>query len=300
MDGSRSHESTEPVEVYEHVPWAQLAVPPPTRKPWVVYLAAGAIAAAALGALVVRSVGHVPDAPVAAAPLPVAAPVTTTLPLLPEKELLTEADLLAVTPGRGELTAAARAEWFVTDYFSSGGEPGTQDRVLDALPDDAAVPADTLSSFSSYVEWVTTSRIEAIGDQRFRSTVLFRMLASSDDEETYVRLPVQAVDVVVEVDASGASTVVDLPMPVDIPTGPPVPAWTEPIAEVPDQLRGTAVRLAEAWGIDPSVIHGSRQGNGWRVVVEVADEAGIRWPLTVWLTDQGEPTWREAATTDED
>ncbi len=86
MDGSRSDGSTEPVEVYEHIPWAQLAVPPPDKRPWVVYLAAGAIAAAALGALVVRSVGPAPDLPAAAAPALVTAPTATTLPPLPGRK----------------------------------------------------------------------------------------------------------------------------------------------------------------------------------------------------------------------
>jgi hypothetical protein len=265
----------------------------------VVYLAAGAIAAAALGALVVRSVGPAPDLPAAAAPALVTAPTATTLPPLPrEEEVLTHADLLAVTPGRGEMSAAARAEWFVTDYFSTGGAPGTHQLVLDALPEGVVVPADTTSDLSSYVEWVATARIEAIGDQRFRSTVLFRVLTSR--VESYLRLPVQAVDVVVEVDGSGASRVVDLPMPVEIPSGPPVPAWEESVLEVPDLVGAAAMRVAGSWGSEPLLIHGSERESGWRVVVEVADEAGIRWPLTVWLTEQGEPAWNEAPLAFED
>ena len=81
MDMSRSDESAEPVEVYEHIPWAQLAVPSREKKTWVVYLAAGAIAVAALGAMVVRSVGGAPEPSSPAVPVTGAVPVTTPLPL---------------------------------------------------------------------------------------------------------------------------------------------------------------------------------------------------------------------------
>jgi hypothetical protein len=291
MDVSESDDSEEPVEVYEHIPWAELAVLPREKKPWVVYLAAGAVAAASLGALAARSVGRTPEPPPAAVPPTVTVPVVTTLPWpAPEGELLTEADLLAETPGRGEVSAAARAEWFVTDYFSSGGDPGTDQQVLNALPDGSSLPAATGAGFSSYVEWVATSRIEAVGNQRFRSTVLFRMLVSSGDE-SYVRMPVRAVDVVVEVDAGGGTKVVDLPMPAGVPAGPPLPTWADPVEKVPDLVRAAALRLARSWGADPTVVEGSKREGGWRVVVGVADEAGVSWPLTLWLTDQGEPAW---------
>ena len=289
MNMSPSEESAEPVEVYEHIPWAQLAVPTPARKPWVVYLAAGAIAAAALGALVVRSIGRAPEPSVSAAPVTAMTPVAISLPPSPpEEEALSEADLMAVAPGRGEVAASARAEWFVSEYFSTGGDPGSHQGVLDSLPEGARFPEDPPSGYSSYVEWVATSRIEAIGHDRFRSTVLFRVLVSTGGED-YVRLPVRAVDVVVTVDGGGAARVVDLPMPVEVSAGPPVPGWAEPVDEIPDLVRSAALHIGGSWGSEPIVFEGSEHETGWRVVVSVTDEAGLRWPLTVWLTDQGEP-----------
>jgi len=290
MDASRSDESAQPVEVYEHVPWAELAALPKEQRPWVVYLAAGAIAAASLGALAARSIGRTPEPLPDVAPIAVSVPVATTLPPAgPEAELLTEADLLAVTPGGDDVNAAARAEWFVTDYFSTAGDPGTHQQVLDALPEGSRVPTATGTGFTSYVEWVATSRIEPIGRDRFECTVLFRMLVSNN-EENYVRLPVQAVDVVVEVDGAGGTRVLDLPMPVGVPAGPPSPTWADPVEDVPDVIRKAALDLAQAWGAEPSVIEGSEREGGWRVVVSVADAAGGRWPLALWLTDQGERT----------
>ena len=31
-------EPDEPAEVFEHIPWAELALPVPEKKPWVIYL----------------------------------------------------------------------------------------------------------------------------------------------------------------------------------------------------------------------------------------------------------------------
>jgi hypothetical protein len=291
MDVPRSDETAEPVEVLEHVPWAELAAPAQERRPWMVYLAAGAIAVAALGALAARSIGRNAQAPPGPVPVTVAAPVAATLPPPlpdPERAVLSEADLMAVTPGVDEVSAAARAEWFVTDYFSTSGDPGAQQHVLDALPEGSRLPAAPGTGFSSYVEWVAASHIENLGSQRFRSTVLFRRLVS-DGESGYFRLPVQAVDVVVEVGAAGGTRVVDLPMPVMVPAGPPISPWGESVGEIPDPVRAGALRIAGSWGAEPAVVEGSERNGGWRIVVVVADGAGVQWPLSLWLTDQGDP-----------
>lgn len=289
MNTPRPGESTEPPEVYEHIPWAELVVPPREKRPWVAYLVAGAIAAVSLGALAARSIDRTPESAPSSVATTSAAPVVTTLPTAaPEEAILTEADLLAVVPGQGEVGAAARAEWFVTDYFSSGGDPAASRAVLDALPEGSRLPAAGGPGSTSYVEWVATSRIESVGNDRFRSTVLFRALVPADDG-SYVRLPVQAVDVIVEVDPAGGTRVVDLPMPVGVPTGPPGSTWADPSEEIPDLIRTAALGMAGSWGTEPTLIEGNERQGGWRVVVSVADGAGVRWPLTVWLTDQGDP-----------
>lgn len=289
MEVPPTDEPSQPVEVVEHIPWAELGVPSQKERAWVVYVAAGAIAVAAVGALIARSIGSPQDSTGTTPITSETVSVATTLPP-PESEPLTEADLLAFAPGRREVTAAARAEWFVTDYFSTGGDPGSDQQVLAALPESSQVPAARQSGSSSYVDWAATLRIEAISHEQFRSTVLYRMLVS-DPESGFVRLPVQAVDVVVEVDATGGSRIVDLPMPATVPTGPSTPAWADPHGAIPEPVRKAALRIAGAWGAEPSVLEGSDRESGWRVVVGVVDQAGIRWPLTLWLTDQGEPLW---------
>jgi hypothetical protein len=294
MDVPGSDEPAQPAEVYEHIPWAQLAAPSRGARQWIVYLAAGAIAVASLGALVARSIERVPQAPLVVPPTTAAAPaVTTPPPKQPPAGPLTEADLLAAAPGRREVSAAARAEWFVADYFSTGGDPGSHREVLDALPDGSQVPKGVPQGTASYVDWVATSRVEAVGDGQFRSTVLFRTLVSSGEDAAYTRLPVRAVDVVVEVGPGGGTRVIDLPIPVVLPDSPPAPSWADPAGEVPDAVRTGGLALAGSWGGEPSLLEASERESGWRMVVEVVDEAGIRWPLTLWLTDQGEPVWPE-------
>jgi hypothetical protein len=290
MHHQRSDEPTEPPEVFEHIPWAELAAPTREKRLWTVYLAAGVIAAGSLGALAARSFGQ------ASKPPPVAVATTSSVPpvvSLPpptttQEETISEADLLAQTPGQGEISAAARAEWFVADYFSSGGDPAASRAVLDALPANSRLPTGIGSGSGSYVEWVATARIESIGSEQYRSTVLFRTLVSGADG-SYVRLPVQAVDVVVEVDAGGGTRVVDLPMPAEIPAGPNPPTWEDPSEEVPELIHSAALRLAAGWGSEPVLIEGNQRIDGWRVVVGVGDESGVRWPLTLWLTEQGDP-----------
>jgi hypothetical protein len=286
-----SAQPSEPAEVYEHVPWAELTSPSPAKKAWLVYLAAGAIAATSVGALVARSVGRAPDAPAATAvATTVTVPTVSSLPPSPtttRSVVLSEADLLAATPGRSELAAAARSEWFVADYFSSGGDPASSPAVIDALPEGAHLPASAGPAAMTYVDWAASSSIEALGGERFRSTVLFRVLVAGDDG-IYLRIPVQAVDVIVEVDPAGASRVVDLPMPVPIPTGPDPAAWEDPVDEVPEGISSAALRLASTWGGDPALVEAAERTGGWRVVVSVADEAGVRWPLALWLTEDGD------------
>ena len=291
MDYSESDEPAEPAEVYAHIPWAELAAPVSSKKPWLTYLVAGAIAVGSVGALVARSIGRAPDPPTAVPATTVPTQTVVALPPSPstsEQEILSEADLLAGAPGRSEIAAMTRAEWFVMDYFSSGGDPASSLVVLDVLPDESRLPKSAGPASSSYVDWAASSRIEALGNERFRSTVLFRVLVA-DDDGSYVRLPVQAVDVVVEVDRAGGTRVLELPMPVSIPAGPSPATWADPVVEVPDGIRSAALRLAGRWGAEPTLIEAAERTGGWRVVVGVADEAGVRWPLALWLTGDGEP-----------
>lgn len=156
-------------EVFEHIPWSQLSTPAPRSRAWIAYVAAGAIAAAAVGAMVMRSWGgsldqRTPDTFVSEPPAPSVPAVdpTVTPETQPVPAVLREADLMAVLPGQEERTAAARAEWFVVDYFSSGGDPSGTRAVVDTLPVEtlAGLPEDGGVSF---VEWASTWQVEPLG-----------------------------------------------------------------------------------------------------------------------------------------
>ena len=128
---------------------------------------------------------------------------------------------MAFAAAAAERAAVARAEWFVTDYFTADLEPSGSADVRTALPAGAELPdmpQDAAASLS-YVEWARAFRVEEAGDGLFRVGVVFRALGAPPDRGFY-RLPVRAVEVLVQVNEDGGSVVVDLPTPVALPAGP--------------------------------------------------------------------------------
>ena len=128
-------------EEVEHIPWGELLAGADDGRRRIVYLAAGAIAALALGVVVSRTLASpsnpapepaplvMESAPPATAPITVApatAPpsaatvpaATTTMPAttttVPAPVLYREADLVACPPDLAMRAAVARAEWFFT------------------------------------------------------------------------------------------------------------------------------------------------------------------------------------------
>lgn len=283
-------------EEYEQIPWSQLTGGPPGGKRRIAYVIAAALGTLVLAVLVARAFLSSPGETVA--------PASTLAEEGEEGEEVTsstepepsalgllyrEADLMAFAAGPAERAAVARAEWFVTDYFTADLEPSGSADVRAALPAGAEVPdlpQDAAASLS-YVEWARAFRVEETGDGLFRVGVVFRALGAPPDRGFY-RLPVRAVEVTVQVTEDGGSVVVDLPAPVPLPAGPEPPGWPEASQEPPGRVAEAALARVAGWGTEPRVVSAQRAEGGWRVVLTLADEVGNRWPVAVFV-ESGEP-----------
>ncbi|MGH8937342.1 MAG: hypothetical protein ACRDXD_13950 [Acidimicrobiia bacterium] len=287
----------QPAEEVEFIPWSDLVARHQESRPWLAYLVAGAVVAAALGAVGARAVWRpeataTPTSASAVAEEVPAPPPVTTLPLY------SEADLLAGSDDRDHQWAATRAEWFVTDYFTADAEPGGSTAVRAALPEGGPLPPfpqDDPGGGLSYVEWARAFRVERLGEGLFRVAVAYRALGAPA-EGAFRRLPVRAVEVVVAVGPDGASAVTDLPAPAPLPADLEPGGWPAEGAPAPPAVLEAALAQASEWGESPEVLSSTGAGAGWRVVVSVADSAGTRWPLALWLDETGvvpSPPWLE-------
>lgn len=301
-------------EEFEHIPWASLVAE--TRDPRVRWLGVGVgvVLAVVLGLVVVRVIGGggggtvvVPGESAAgatvAAPPPADAPpapvATTTQPPSPrlysEAELLVdgaatngpavadEADVMALVTQFETSAVAARAEWFVTDFFTVDGDAAGRESVRAALPAGAVAVLDDPGAGVSYVEWARVVAVEQTAVGGFAVTVAFRTLAGVD-RASLRRQPVRAVVVGVAVDETGAVGVVDLPEPVALPPSLAAEAiegeTTDPL---PESVRAAALAAGDAWGAGAVVERASLRDGVWRVEVSVTDASGLRWPLAVRL-----------------
>jgi hypothetical protein len=191
---------------------------------------------------------------------------------LAEAQLYSEADLMAVLPEQPSLSAAARAEWFVVDFFGATGAGA-----VPGLP--SGLPDPEVGDGYSWVEWAKAIEAAPRPGGGFDVTVAFRTLTGSADEG-YRKLPVRAVVVPVTIGEEGTAVVVDLPTPVEIPDAE---AATAPELEesLPEEVAAAAGEAAMLFGELETVVGGSAAASGWRVVVMVGDGSGIRWPLVV-------------------
>ncbi len=292
----------DPAEEFEHIPWAQLGAEHQAGRNRLLYVAAGALVALALGAVAARSLWTPSVAPVPVAealPLDETVAATTAAPtqptpataVLPAPALLSEADLMAGVPDRDAAAAAARAEWFVADFFTADLDP------LGSLPVRTAIPAGGVPTLPqdggaagvTYVEWARAYRVDVVEAGLYRVAVAFRAVGAAGDDP-FFRFPVRAVEVVVAVSADGRGlAVVDLPSPAALPLDVGFAAWPVHEAPVPDIVAAAAVAAAADWGGEPALVSGAATAQGWRVVVSVADDVGNRWPLSLWLDDAGRP-----------
>ncbi|MBI5158398.1 MAG: hypothetical protein HZA58_10385 [Acidimicrobiia bacterium] len=276
-------------EELEHVPWADLMAEaePEDRRRRAIYLGAAIVGAMVLGVIVARTWWAAPPIPNPVAPsaeVPIAA--TTTLPVVAELPLYSEADLMADPPDPAERLAMVRAEWFVTDYFTADLEPSGSAEVRAALP--ASVAADLsldVGAAVSYVEWARAYRVEEAGDGIYRVAVAFRTLGAPPDRG-FARQPVRAVEVLIAVEGDGA-TVIDLPAPAFVALGPEAGTFAGEEATPPQEIVDEVSTRASLWGTEPRIVSARHLDGEWRVVVTIADPAGARWPFALRLSSEG-------------
>lgn len=265
-------------EHFDSIPWSSL-IPQTRDRPWLVYVAAGAVVALVLGVLASRSVGT--SAPAATPVTVITSPPVTGGVVPPTSQPLSEADLRAdLEPGEeGAVAAAMRAEWFVTDYFTLDGAGGRETELAGAL----GRPFYTVASdATTYVEWARAWEVVAEEDGGYRVAVAYRSITAVDG--VFERGLVHGVAVRVQVGVEGGTRVVDLPEPVELPVPPTIAAPPAPEL-VSDTIATAALAAAAAWGDPVSVIEGTQYGSEWKVLVEVADDQGNPWPMMVTVDD---------------
>ena len=293
-------------EVFESIPWEELRDLGDTsrrRRIWIL------VGGAALVAVIIFSVARTFSAPdpritpvattaVAPAPIPSPPPTEGTLPALPPPQsaeipkLPSEADLMAdlgiavEEAPSPQWQPASYAEWFVLEFFTLDGSDHPPERWEWLGNDPSADPSDALS----YVEWVRALQVESLGDGRWRTEVALRRLVSTDGVG-YSRLPTQAVEVVVDL-GNGVPAVVDLPRFIPLPEADPGQWWLGEPREAPpaavvrtarEQMARSGAGTADG---EPRI---SRTGEAWRVEWVVTDQAGISWPVSLWIGPEGTP-----------
>ena len=125
-------------------------------------------------------------------------PDTTTVGavVISEEDLRAENPTVSLVMDARAMAAAARAEWFVSDWHTVDGSVATDDSTRSAfvagIEPTSAVDAGPVT----YVEWARASSIEESGEG-FRVVVLYRQI-SFEDEGGWVRNDVRAdaVDIV--------------------------------------------------------------------------------------------------------
>jgi hypothetical protein len=278
-------------EEMEQVPWQDLLAEaePGDERRRAMYLGAGLIGAMLVGMVITRMWWEPGPPPVPVAPAVIEEVPETidpvSLPEVPGLPLYSEADLMALPPDPGARAAIAKAEWFVTDYFTADFEPTGSTDVRAALPGGVptSYPQDGVDGIS-YVEWARAFRVEPEGDGSFRVGVVFRTLAAPPDRG-FVRQPVRAVEVLVGVRSDGGASILDLPTPIAVPAGPDPVDLPSPTLDPPEAVVEAAVAQLAGWGSEPRVVSVHRMAVGWRVVLTVVDAAGNRWPLAVRVSE---------------
>ncbi len=279
---------------YEQIPWSHLV---PVQKDRSLQLAVAAVAIIAVALAVIYLMRRPPAAtPVIAATTTaptvaeVAAPAetgfetpTTTVASL-GPQVYSEADLMAVLPPPGSddtLMAIARAEWFVTDYFTVDGDASLGDGVNALLPDVVDLPA-TDGTAISYVEWARAVDVVDHLDGSFDVTVWFRTLVG-DVDDGFSRTDVRAVDVRLVTDDLGRMAVADVPVAATVPGAGLGPPWPKGQSPPPEVVAGGAA-AAESFGVAPELQSAGATDDGWRLVFSIGDASGLRFPIAVRLS----------------
>lgn len=182
---------------------------------------------------------------------------------------------MAVHPESLEAEAAAVAEWMAADYFTVDGSSGWSEHLAGLFPAGSPLPKPD-AGYRSFVEWAQSIAVSESGPGQFTVTVIVRRLAAVDPDP-YQRLPLEAVEVHMRWTDEGWS-VLDLPARAPLPQLAQAPPW--PAEQPPEEVVAEAVAMTGGGG---TVLGGSQVEGGWRLVVEVVDPMGGRWPLTVFV-----------------
>jgi len=273
------------VDEYEEIPWSTLLSEHQHGRTKTLYLAAAVIVAVVLGFVGIRwltAPGHGDGGAVAAqadtTTVPGAGAVESTTTATSTTATLSEADLMAVEPSILELSAVARAEWFVTDYFTVDGP--LPEELISAFVNDAMLPDLPSPSDAdiSYVEWARAFDIRPT-ESGYAVSVVFRSL-TEEPGGAFIRSPVRAVDVLVAVD-NGETAIADLPIPILPPVFHTIDGWMETEGEAHDEAIAATLDYAGMFDEEAVVVQSGTAGPEWRVVFTIGDRSGNRWPVVM-------------------
>jgi len=270
------------MDEYEEIPWSALLSEHRKGRAKTLTLLAAIVAAAVVGFVGIRwltTPGHGEPSTIVA---PANETTSTTPTAVPETvtttSLLSEADLMAVEPTISELAAIARAEWFVTDYFTVDG-PVPEELFL-AFVDDADLPVMPVLDDAgiSYVEWARAFDVRTLPNG-YGVSVVFRSITEHPDGG-FDRGPVRAVEVLVAVD-DDETAIAELPIPIPPPVYNSIDGWMETDGEVDAETIAATLDYASLFDDDPTVLESGAAGPDWRVVFTIGDRSGNRWPVTM-------------------
>jgi len=270
------------MDEYEEIPWSTLLTEHRQGRAKTIYLAAAVIVAVVIGFVGIRwftAPGHGEQPALAA---PVETTTTETAAIEPESSTttvgLSEADLMAVVPAVAELAAVARAEWFVTDYFTVDGP--IPEELITAFVNDAAIPDLPTGDGAgiSYVEWARAFDVRPT-TSGYVISVVFRSLTEEPDG-AFVRGPVRAVDVLIAVE-DGETAVVELPIPILPPVYHTIDGWMVTSGQAHEEAITATLEYAGMFDENAEVIESGAAGPEWRVVFTVGDRSGNRWPVVM-------------------
>ncbi|MEA3502940.1 MAG: hypothetical protein U9R47_09225 [Actinomycetota bacterium] len=270
------------MDEYEEIPWSTLLTEHREGRAKTLYMAAAVIVAVVIGFVGIRwftAPGH-GEQPALAAP----AETTTTEPAVIETEsssttaVLSEADLMAGVPTVAELSAVARAEWFVTDYFTVDGP--IPEELISAFVNDAAIPDLPTGDGTgiSYVEWARAFDVRPTVNG-YAISIVFRSLTEEPDG-TFVRGPVRAVDVLIAVE-EGETAVAELPIPILPPVYHTIEGWMVTDGQAHEEAIMATLDYASLFDANAEVVESGAAGPEWRVVFTIGDRSGNTWPVVM-------------------
>lgn len=280
---------------YEQIPWSHLV---PVQKDRSAQLTMAVVVIVAVALAVFFLIRRTPSVtPIVAAtteapavvtepePLPdVTADQTITTTAAPtQPKIYSEADLMAVLPlpeHDNRLEAIARAEWFVTDYFTVDGDAALTAGVNSVLPAAVELPT-TDGAAISYVEWARAVDVIEHEDEALSVTVWFRTLIG-DVDGGFSRTDVRAVEVSLVVDEGGRLAIADVPIAAAVAPAGSAPTWDDG-ASPPREVVAAGADALAAFGSEAELESAGVAGDGWRLLFSVGDASGLRFPIVVKL-----------------